>query len=209
MPLYKYLKKPHAELLLTQGKLRLGTLYEYRDTETHGVVIGDKDEGKLTTFMDIEHEHWTAATQPELIQKMIKLGEGGTMTVGNLKMSLTEHSEDLYIYCTTEVFAKSALADFGYDCCVVIERPEQFFDAISRTVRHKARFGGVYRCEYVGRSQSHENTDRIHPAITKDPTYQNQKEVRALWKPVKKTGIAPLIIECRNAAKYCSMHYRK
>ena len=42
--LYKYLKKEHSEKLLRFGQFRIGTLFEYKNTEKYGEVIGDKQE---------------------------------------------------------------------------------------------------------------------------------------------------------------------
>jgi hypothetical protein len=33
------------ESLLTDGSLRIGTLYEYRKTDKYGELVGDADEG--------------------------------------------------------------------------------------------------------------------------------------------------------------------
>lgn len=44
--LYKYMKREYADPLLTKGELLINTLYEYRDKEKHGAVIGDDSEGK-------------------------------------------------------------------------------------------------------------------------------------------------------------------
>jgi hypothetical protein len=209
MPLYKYLKKAHAEQLLNHGKLRLGTLYEYRDMDTHGAVIGDKDEGTSSRFMEVMYERWTPTTQPEFTKSFFNLGSDATLTISGITLEKPQESPDFYLYCTTEVFDENALAEFGYDCCVLIERPQQFFNAISHTIRYKATFDGVHQCQYVPRRQPHQSGDGIHPAIIKDPTYQSQKEVRALWRPIKKAGITPTVIECRDAAKFCTMHHSR
>jgi hypothetical protein len=52
-PLYKYLKKAHLEDFLQFGTIRMGTLYEYRDIESHGKVIGDSEEGVQTTELSL------------------------------------------------------------------------------------------------------------------------------------------------------------
>ncbi|HTN94670.1 MAG TPA: hypothetical protein VMJ33_08825, partial [Gallionella sp.] len=194
----------HAELLLKKGKLRIGTLYEYRDIEKHGTVIGDKEEGKKSLYMDVKYGNWTHNNQPEFSKSVLKIGEGGVVHVIDSTIEVVENSPNIFIFCTTEDFDQNAMADFGYDCCVVIEKPERFFSAISHTIRHKAIFEGVFRCQYVSRRQPHDADHGTHPAIIKDPSYKPQKEVRALWKPIKK-NIEPIIIECRDAARYCSL----
>ena len=52
-PLYKYLKKAHLEEFFENGTVKIGTLYEYRDVESHGSVVGDRDEGLQTTELSL------------------------------------------------------------------------------------------------------------------------------------------------------------
>ena len=47
MPLYKYIPKRYLDAFLNQGSLKIGTLYEYRQVEAYGNVIGDKTKGYI------------------------------------------------------------------------------------------------------------------------------------------------------------------
>ena len=44
--LYKYLPKNIAENICATGRIRLGTLYGYRNVETLGPDVGDKHEAQ-------------------------------------------------------------------------------------------------------------------------------------------------------------------
>lgn len=202
--LYKYLRKEHVKMLLEKGKLRIGTLYEFRDIEKHGIEIGDSSEGKKSTYMEIENETWTPKNQPEYAKDFFDLGGTASLTIQGIILEKPVKSPDYFIYSTTEVFDENALNDFGYDTCVAIEDPEKFFAAISKTLRHKGDFEGIFRCQYHHRRLPFDQDRGIHPAIIKSPDYEKQKEVRTLWKP-KKKSIQPLIIECRKASKYCRL----
>lgn len=202
--LYKYLRKEHAKMLLEKGKLRIGTLYEFRDIEKHGTEIGDSSEGQKSTYMEIENETWTKKNQPQYSQDFFNLGEKGSLTIEGITLEKPINSPNYYIYSTTEAFDENALIDFGYDTCIVIENPEKFFAAISKTLRHKGDFEGIFRCQYHPRRLPHDKDHGIHPAIIKSPEYEKQKEVRTLWKP-KKKSVQPIIIECRKASKYCRL----
>lgn len=206
--LYKYLRRSHAELLLKSGKLRIGTLYEYRNIEKHGAVIGDHEEGKSSVYMGIEDEIWTPENQPDFAKSFFNLGQGGSLRVQGITLEKPQESPNFYLFCATHEFDRKAMLDFGYDCCVVIEKPERFFAAITHTIRNKTIFQGVHKCQYVPRRRSHGADNGIHPAIIKDPTYRDQKEVRALWQPLK-ANAQPFIIQCRDAAKYCTLHVGK
>jgi len=48
--LFKYLRSEHVDSMLGRGTIRLGTLHEYRDIESHGAEIGDLDEGRKWVF---------------------------------------------------------------------------------------------------------------------------------------------------------------
>lgn len=202
--LYKYLPKKYAEDLILRSKFRIGTLYGYRDIEKHGTIIGDAGEGEKSLYMDVGNEQWTSGNQPDFAKSLLNIGEGSTVGMRNITIEKSENSPDYYIYCTTEEFDKQALKDFGYNACVVIENPERFFAAITKTLRHKGKLEGIHRCQYVSRRVEHDKDYGIHPAIIKPPIYKDQKEVRALWSPFKK-NIHPRTIECRDAAKYCRL----
>ncbi|WP_198358656.1 hypothetical protein [Noviherbaspirillum autotrophicum] len=190
--------------------MRIGTLYEYRNTEIHGEVIGDNTEGYKTRFMELNGAHvWTSETQPEFSRGFLKIAPGTKLTVrGNGTLTEPHESVNYYLFCATKVFNKEAMDEFKYDACIVIEHPEKFFRAISRTIRHQAAFEGIFNCQYIGRRISHDVDPGIPPAIIKDPTYKNQQEVRGLWKPLK-ANPSPMIINCPDAARYCSMYKRR
>ena len=62
--LYKYLAKEYAYLLLTEGKLRLGTQDDFRCIEKHGSIRGDDSESIKSSCMYIRNEFWTSHTSP-------------------------------------------------------------------------------------------------------------------------------------------------
>lgn len=202
--LYKYMKREYANLLLTRGELRIGALYEYRDKEKHGAVIGDDSEGKKTTYMEIGSETWVPETQPEFTRDFFK--QEGSFHIKNIILEKPQESSNLYLFCATETFDPNALRDFDdYDTCIRIENAEGFFKAISGMIRHKAKWLGVFPCKYISRRVNHDQDIGFHPALIKDPSYVNQKEVRALWTP-RKGKVSPFTIRCQKAAKYCHLH---
>jgi len=204
--LFKYMRKQHAKLLLSLGKLRIGTLYEFRDMEAHGNVVGDADEGKKSLFLDGKGEAWTAESIPDFATNFFKLGPKGRLTLNGIRLQLPQESPDYYMFCATTEFNQSALNDFGYDACVRIDDPLRFFLAVSHSVRHHASFEGVFDCQYTSRDIAHDKDQGTHPALIKDSKYAAQKEVRGLWKP-QKSSIKPVIIQNRRIAGYCSPQY--
>ena len=202
--LYKYLKKEYAELLINKGNLRIGTLYEYRDIEKHGKIIGDEGEGTKSVYMEMNNVTWTKDTQPAFGKSFFNLGEGGVVHFDGITLEKPTHSPNYYMYCTTSVIDENALVDFGYDTCVVIENPTKFFLAVNRVMRHKGIYEGVFPCAYQSRRVAHYQDNGIHPAIIKPTEYRNQSEVRALWRP-KKNKAEPMVIECFKARQFCKI----
>jgi len=201
--LYKYMQKEHAKLLIEEGKFRIGTLYEYRDIEKHGEVIGDFEEGKKSTYMAISFETWNPNNQPEFTKDFFNLSGNGSLTISNLTLEKPNDSPNHYLFCTTDIFDKNALADFGYDTCIIIENPKRFFSIISKTLRHKAKYLGAFKCQYQSRRVSYNQDNGAHPAIIKPLKYKSQNEVRGLWLAKKKI-IKPIIIQSHRAAKLCN-----
>ncbi|MEZ8470771.1 hypothetical protein AB6D20_007280 [Vibrio splendidus] len=203
MPLlYKYMKKEHAKLLLEQGSLRIGTLYEFRDEEKHGKEVGDNKEGTKSAYMEVDNEQWSPSNQPEFSKSFFNLGTNGSINISGVTLERPQNSPDFYIYCTTYEFDESAMRDFGYDTCIEIEQPEKFFKCISKSLKHKANYQGSHRCKYQPRRLPHNLDSGVHPSLVKEVEYAYQKEVRSIWVPTKQ-NIEPIIIKAKNIQKYC------
>ena len=205
-PLFKYMRKQHARLLLNDGKVRVGTLHEYRDTEAHGCVIGDDTEGTKNLFLDGHGETWTPASIPAFAKTFFELGHESSVTLEGIRLQVPQESPDFYLFCASSEFNEHALREFGYDACVSIDDPQRFFAAISHRLRHKASLEGVFHCQYRDRDAPHDSDDGTHPALIKHPKYKDQHEVRALWRP-QKESVRPVIIESRKAMQCCSPWY--
>lgn len=204
--LYKYLRKAHAEGLLTRGTVRIGTLYEYRDVEKHGLVVGDLEEGKRSNFLHAIDEVWTADDQPDFAKRFIRLGPNASVNLVNTTFERSEQSPDCYIFSMTQRFDASVMREFGYDSCVEIVNPPAFFEALSECIKDKASFIGLFNCAYADRRQPHTATNVPHPALLKDPKFSAQAEARAIWRPVGKE-IGPEVIACAAISRFCKPHY--
>ena len=206
---FKYLKKRHLQAFLSHGTIRLGTLFEYRDMERYGPTIGDKDEGRHYTDFHIPGggiiELGSGTPEANYLEKhsMFKNAKG-------LKVQFEEETVlrfvqdclDAYIFCATQEYNPDVMREFGYDSCIEIIHIEKFFDAISRRVRHKAEFIGGGPIQYGSRRTKYTEPHKRHPAMLKDEEYRNQKEFRALWKPLKPT-VSPIVIDVPRSIKFC------
>ena len=197
------MRREHAMTLLQRGKMRIGTLLGYRDVGQHGTAIGDSDEGVKSLHLDGTGERWDASSIPEFAKAFFNLGPKASLQLDGIRLVMPQQSPDYYLFCASEVADPVAMAEFGYNACVVIERPDRFFPAISHALRHVGVLEAVERCQYLPRSTPHHQDHGVHPALLKEPAYAYQKEVRALWRPIGGPP-RPRFIECRKAAKWCS-----
>ena len=70
-------------------------------------------------------------------------------------------------------------------------------------MRHKGKFVGAFNCVYTDKVVAPGKKTPYHPALVKDPKYENQKEVRFLWEPKNKKP-RPERMTCRKIARHCS-----
>jgi hypothetical protein len=109
---------------------------------------------------------------------------------------------DSYIYCAAIEFSENVMLDFGYNACLEITWPDQFFRAVSRAIRHHASFQFSAPIEYRERRTDYMTPHGTPPCLVKGTEYEYQKEFRTLWAPLKNV-VEPLIVDVRRAVKYC------
>lgn len=210
-PLYKYLPKRYLEAFLTHGSLKIGTLFEYRKTETYGDVIGDKDEGlhKTELFLPGGGEIDLASISPEadyfrkhLLRPDQQDSRVKIILEDGARIVAHSNSQDLYIYCMTSEYSPSVMKEFGCDACLEIVRPTEFFQAISRKIRYKAKFSGLGAINYMDKTTHYTQPHTMHPAVMKDVKYEYQKEWRVIWVP-DQTPRQPIFINVPRAIRHC------
>jgi hypothetical protein len=160
-PLYKYLPKRYLKAFLDRGSLKIGTLYEYRQTDAYGEDIGDKDEGLHKTELCLpgggEIELGSNTPEAEFFRKHVLRTDQQSSKVkiilkDEARVVVQSHSQDLYIYCMTAEYSASVMKKGGYDACLEIVRPSEFFQTISRKIRHKAEFNGLCAIKYMDKT---------------------------------------------------------
>lgn len=211
--LYKYTMAQFARDMVEHGRFRLGTLYEYRRIEKHGIAVGDAEEGTHKTILDAKRPTSFSLQDgsPEaqyfhqhILREDQKHKDVRIVMASGAKLIANTNSEDLYVFATSLTFDLNAMHEFGYNACVAIERPDRFVQALSRSLRHVARFVGFAPVVYTNRETDYLAPHRTHPALLKGTEYAYQTEARALWQPTGKT-IEPFVLTCRRAARYCSL----
>lgn len=214
MRIYKYLPKRFAEPFARQGAIKIGTLYEYRDTERYNAAVADQDEGASHTKLELqgggEVDLSKQSPEADFFRKYILTPEqqhvGLRMVLGDgARLIVSSNSEDLYVFCASTVFSLTTMAEFESDACIEISNALSFVKALSHTIRHKARLLACAEVKYLARTTDYTAPHQLHPAVMKDPQYEYQREWRALWQPIKPIN-GSLFVESPRAAAYCSRY---
>jgi hypothetical protein len=209
--IFKNMKAHHASSLLRDGVLRIGTLYEFRDVEKHGTVIGDDEEGVKRRYSRL-NGRYTNETATEIVKKFIDIGPGADVSLEDCTFTDQEESPDCYMFCATQEYSAKVMAQFNADTCIAIENEQEFYKALTRAINretgNKNRFWGQHRCTYTSRNVKYEEDHGIPGALIKGKKYEEQKEVRAIWQPPSNT-IQPVIIKCPEVRSLLSVFPKK
>ena len=189
---FKYMLRAHAQEMLQEGVLRIGTLLYYRASEL-GPAIGDADEGRSETVQAIEGSLDIARPENRtwVTNKLFSVGRNAkNVVLQDLSLSVPEQSADLHVYCASHRFSRRAMTEFNADACVMVSNPHAFVTAVVGRLRRMGIISAatLTPCDYSGRRRS-ETMPRVHPAVLKDASYSYQHEIRLIMTP---TAAPPL-----------------
>lgn len=205
-PLYKYIKRCHANSLLNEGILRIGTLYDYRKTEKYGTVIGDNEEGISRIYDDVNYDFSKPEELPPIAHEVFNIKPHLKNSYAkNFRIIVNRQSINYYLYCMSEIAERTLLDDFGCDCILEIVQPLDFIHSINNELNKLSKIKGkvfIMKCIYRESLMDHANLkSKISPCLLKEKTLKNQREVRAIWTP-QDANIEPIMISCKNAKQY-------
>ena len=207
---YKYLPKEHAESMVCEGDIRIGTLYDYRRTESYGKEIGDENEETSTKYS--HDQEIKTGDQLNPFESEVITGVGPGMTVFSNYIEKKYVSENLYLYRVSLVYDHNILnllnddfPDEHYDTCVKIDNLKEFIGDISQALESKAKFMGCLPCSYRQR-KFHYSEENESPAIIKDPKYSYQNELRFMWSSNNSNvKIEPVYLTVKNISGNCKL----
>jgi hypothetical protein len=185
MKLYKAMERRYAQSLVEHGRIRIGTLNDYKRTEHLHEAISDNSEGKKTIRVGLyssDHPEDHSTHIEKLIGKKFKGFKGVYVTDSNF----TEYAPDCPVFCFAEsVDGLRKHVDPQYDCLITFERVKEF----SRIVCIALCALGLpikrvicAPCVYRPRTMDSYGDKNEHPAFIKDPKYSGQREVRLMWR---------------------------
>jgi hypothetical protein len=188
--LFKYSKWAHAEALIRWGKIRVGTLDDYRNIEKHSSLIGDKDEGQTSLFDDplFATGETLSAFSARWVPGFTGPGMSGVTFVG-CYFNEPKRSPNCWLYCMSERLSLRVMDSFeaNYDACVRIPGVSPFFMSIwQELARHRPiAGGGIIPVTYRRRSLHYGDDDGLHPIEVKAPGFAPQVEVRFVYFPAQ------------------------
>jgi len=200
--LFKYMQKEHANPLLYMGVVRIGALYDYRKIEKYNAAIGDTGEGVKTILTKVDNLTDDSKEIPELFKDRIHLAGH---VLPHVVFNETQHSPNLYVFCTSSVFDTKLHKDFNTNVCIKIEPPEKFIKALTYSLRQRAEFVGFGKCRYMNKRLVSPEKRDFNPAFIKEakPEHIKQREWRALWKP--NSEIVEPFLMISDISRYCTI----
>jgi hypothetical protein len=213
--LYKYIKREHADLLVHQGRMRIGTLLDFQNTEKHRAEVGDSQEGRRTTVVRQDPSGITRIdnliVQGSILKNIVVKGAEVAAVYSQ------EVSPQFYIFCASTTKDREAMEKMGYDTCVEITNPVLFLKLLSQRSELSAKIapipGGHFvigPCQYLPNlalSAAEANNSVIGGGpvpifFQKLPEFAYQTEYRAVWSP-REPNAEPILIQCEEIRALC------
>lgn len=199
-PLYKCMELRFAQALCEEGRIRVGTLNDFQQTETHSLGIGDEGEGQREYHLD--------HSIPGEFDSHPALGPlaRGLRGASFQNCQFTDTSVNTYL-CSLSVHpSRRLMIEAGYDAVVRISDPLGFARTLGECLRKQlglARLGKIVSpVRYLDTGDPHDS-NVPHPALAKGVDHKHQEEVRILFAdPGHEACGLPLILDCRGLGEY-------
>jgi hypothetical protein len=205
--LYKYLKKEHLLKFQKKGKIRIGTLYNYRTIEGS---LQDNFEGITVYYCNPSDERVIlSAEEASILFFPKKFLESFTiMPKSSVKRENTVL--DSFVFCTSIVYDKALFLRWNYDAYFEIIDPRQFAKIIHDEIRLKhyplQEYYNMRKVAYVDSKViaiTNSNKNDVIGNISNDswegffkkPTrdFSIEKEFRMVWPPEPDVSIPAYI----------------
>ncbi len=193
------MKPEYAEGLVSQGTIRIGTLYEYRDSED---ARADKMEGARQFIMTGSYVN-TSENTPEAAYLKQKGFSNCIIQNHNPSASLFCEeilSKDRYIYCVSSEFDKDNMRKFG-GACIRINCPSVFFSILDASLKdreavaEKHEMSEIFYCPRDKVYTVNQDAPKNYPGwIVKPNVFRPEKEIRVSWEATKETDLKPTLI---------------
>jgi hypothetical protein len=206
--LYKYVSAAGLDDLIHHGCIRVGTLFEYRDESHHSEEVGDRREGSRRIVVDVAGRNADPHEEADRTVRELGLDEHENAEVrvepNEDCVVIEARSPNLYLFSASLRCDKDLMHSLGYEACVRISSPEEFFRQLTGAMPCVKNFLGFREVVYEDPHCPKPRAAGLHPAFFKRADYAHQAEVRALWEPAARE-IEPVVVECAGAARLCEL----
>lgn len=205
-PFFKYMNNRYCRAMIENGSIRLGTLFDFRDMETHNAARGDKDEGIHNICIENQntgrHEDNEPTVRHYLDQLQVRLDYciGGSVSGGLL-------NPNEYVYSVSAVLDWNIAQEFDAECCVIIWDMQIFVRRLLNAAHEMFRFVDFGFVRYVTDRYDVRNIGIVAPCFIKNANFKHQAEWRLLMPPSGDCEIEPTIIEIGALEDICSVIY--
>ena len=215
--MYRYSSQKYNASLLSLGIIRVGTLYDFRLTE-HKKGIANSQEGKKEVSHHIEKLFVTNPNDPnikddidfrslEQFNAVRFSGNANNNSFHNITVAKSFNVPDCFILCTSKTCSTSTMNQFeGADSCVEIFDIKSFYRLLTDILNSVTPviFQGIREVIYQNRDEHWNGQDwGCHPALIKETNFKKQCEIRAIWQPICKQPIVPVIIGDFRLGAFC------
>ncbi|MDD1966139.1 hypothetical protein NPS29_12490 [Pseudomonas putida] len=208
--IFKYSERVWSDLLLEEGGVRIGTLFDYRRSE-HKAGISDSVEGKKTVSHDINaySTKGRSGIDHESIKSLapFKIPPSADISLRNVRFTKEFNARDCFIHCTSFALSRNVLEQFGSaDSCVEIHKPAAFYRHITAIINRitPVHFYGYRKVVYGDRNEKFNGEGLgLRPDLIKGLEFSAQCEVRAIWLPKSRKVIKPFNLKDRSLIKFC------
>lgn len=195
--LYKLSEAKFAQALVSNGSVRVGTLFGFRLAELDE-ERRDAGEGTLTLHSPPGRTEYSSSEQlPPMLKGLTVHGHDALVTIGENAFVANTSVPDMFIYCMSESTEALASKRWGADSYATIVDPPGFLHALDLGLRREMSRRGVVlgqlevaRCVYEDRRYNW-HVAPPHPTwLLKPQSYAVQREWRAAWSVVSPVGQA-------------------
>lgn len=205
-PFFKYLKSQYADDMLYYGRMRIGTLYEFRQIEQYDAARADSNEGihNVNIFIErpVHHRRHESSVQYYLDQFGIEISYSS-----NARVSGSIQSSDCYIYSFSDKLCWRLASDFSADACIVIWDIKQLVERMIASDDLDVKFIELGPIRYVENDHDVRKLGRVPPSFVKEARFALQDEWRLIMPPKKNEEIKPKIVEIGSLESICSIIY--
>ena len=212
MFLYKFLERRFLNSFFETGSLRIGTIYDFKDTVSHTSARADSSEGRhdlvrsISSPLKIDKD-----TEEPIVSEIFRFEGEGYGTIQGMSLVSSRDSGDGFIFCTSKHYSTDIFRKWHKDCvkndaCYAIVDTKGFISEVSNVINDSiSQFINrdiVYTLDPIPYNSAEA---RLNPAITKNAEkYSWQHENRTIWVPkLPPLILRPFIVNVPEACRYC------